>query len=833
MAQDISCHGPTPFRGNGHDRTPPRLASALVGANGHDGRRGPFARQLKELRETAGFTQEELAAIAGLSVHAISALERGERRRPHVDTVRALSAALDLTGSSRDALLASARAPARTAAVEERVGASVPLPLTRLVGRDADLRKLCDWLAAPDVRLVTVTGPGGVGKTRLALETARAIAEGRGWRVWFVGLGSVRAASLVASAIAEALGVLDATALDLPRHARLVCDGTPTLLVLDNFEHVLDAAPLVADLLGAVGPLRILITSRAPLRVRGEREYALGPLALETDVEALPLADLASSPAVRLFVERVRDVQPDFQLTSANVSTVTAICRRLDALPLALELAAPWIKVLTAEELLRRLSRDVLLSTVGARDLPERQRTINATVAWSYQLLGPNEQQVFRRFGALPGRFSIQAALAVLDRCGESGTAIDDALDGAVNLIDKSLLLRADASTDGRPLFQMLDTVRAYAALELAQAGELDEALAGLARYCLGEASLAATGLFGTAQAEWLDRVRDDLESYRGALTWLIERGRPVEAADIAWGLMYFWVIRGHAVEGLQWYEQILKLPALPPVSESRALVGAAMMWYSLGEVGHARTGLTRALTLARDAGDAEMIAQAEHLLGHVEHALGNTTSARSRLTGSVEGFRELAIPWGTGNSLNGLAKVAMSNGNIADAERLLDEAASVLRHSGPWFLALVSFRRATLAVQRGNAEEAIAFAAESLTLFGQLHDRFAIVYVLAPLAAAAALKGDDLWTARILGVRDAVTERTGATVADRWVRGLGERAEREVRARLGPDRWARAYAAGRTTSIDAVMKDIEQVLGSHARPARRSSSLRLPVATA
>jgi predicted ATPase/transcriptional regulator with XRE-family HTH domain len=782
------------------------------------GAAGSFGAQLKALRETAGFTQEELATIAGLSVHAISALERGERRRPHVDTVRALSGALDLTGPIRDALLASSRAPVQNAAVDERSGASLPLPLTVLLGRAADVRTLGLWLAAPEVRLVTLTGPGGVGKTRLALEIARAVAAKGKSRVLFVGLASVRNPAFVAPAIAEALGVLDATAVDLPRRASVACEGTPTLLVLDNFEQVLEAAPLLADLLAAVAALRILATSRAPLRLRGEREYALGPLALEADEEGMPLADLARSPAVRLFVERVRDVQPDFRLTPANVPTVTAICRRLDALPLALELVAPWIKVLTAEDLLRRLARDVLLSPVGPRDLPERQRTINATVAWSYQLLGPNEQRVFRRFGALPGRFSIEAAAAVLAGHEGSTSTIDDALGAAASLIDKSLLLRAETTVQTRSVFQMLETVRAYAALELTQAGERDDALAGLARYCADEASLAAEGLFGPAQAEWLDRVRDDLESYRGALSWLVERGRAAEAANIAWGLMYFWVIRGHAVEGLQWYEQVLNLPALPPVPESRALVGAAMMWYTLGELAHARTGLTRALELAHDAADAEMIAQAEHLLGHVEHALGNATAARTRLSRSVEGFRALAIPWGVGNSLNGLAKVALLNDDGSNAERLLDEASSVLRHSSPWFLALVSFRRATLAVRRGNPDEAIELARESLTLFRQLNDKYAIVYALVPLAAAAALKGDDLWTARILGARDAVTERTGATVVDKWVHAMGEQAEREVRARLAPDRWARAYAAGRSTSIDSLMKNIDTVVGSRAR---------------
>ena len=242
---------------------------------------GSFGAQLKALREAAGFTQEELATIAGLSVHAVSALERGERRRPHVETVRALSAALDLTGATRDALLGSARAPAHDAAVDELSDVSLPLALTALLGRDADVQTLRHWLADPAARLITLTGPGGVGKTRLALELARAIAAEGATRVVFVPLAAIRNPAFVASAIAEALGLSDVTALDLPRRARAACGDQPTLLVLDNFEQVLDAAPLVADLLTSVASLRVLVTSRAPLRVRGEREYAVGPLALE------------------------------------------------------------------------------------------------------------------------------------------------------------------------------------------------------------------------------------------------------------------------------------------------------------------------------------------------------------------------------------------------------------------------------------------------------------------------------------------------------------------------------------------------------------------------
>lgn len=366
---------------------------------------GSFGPHLKALRETAGFTQEELATIAGLSVHAVSALERGERRRPHIETVRALSAALDLSGPARDALLASARAPVHQTAVDELSCTALPLALTTLLGREAELRTVRGWLADSTARLITLVGPGGVGKTRLALEIARSVADEGTTRVVFVPLAGIREASFVAPSIADAFGFSNVSGADLTTRLRAACDDQPTLMIVDNCEHVLDAAPLLADLLTSAQPLRLLATSRAPLRVRGEREYAVGPLALELGSESFAPADLARIPAVQLFVERIRDVQPDFRLNAANAATVAAICRRLDALPLALELAAPWMKVLPAEDLYRRLEHDVLLSTTGPRDLPERQQTMSATIAWSYQLLDPSEQRAFRRIGALPGRF--------------------------------------------------------------------------------------------------------------------------------------------------------------------------------------------------------------------------------------------------------------------------------------------------------------------------------------------------------------------------------------------------------------------------------------------
>jgi len=438
---------------------------------------------------------------------------------------------------------------------------------------------------------------------------------------------------------------------------------------------------------------------------------------------------------------------------------------------------------------------------------------MNATVAWSYQLLDEHERHAFRRFGALPCRFSIEAAAAVLGGRGHDLLRRENALTATAGLIDKSLLHRADTSLASRPLYQMLETVQAYAASELAASGERDEALDGLAGYCVHQAAEAGQRLVEPSQIEWLDRVRDDLDNYRSAMTWLIERGRAVEASDIAWQLLFFWVIRGRAGEGLRWYEQALSVSGLPLAAESRALVGAAIMTYTQGNLVDARTRALRALELARSADDRTVVVQAENLLGHIEHASGNAASAGELFTRSVAGFKALGVAWGTGNALIGKAGVALAFGDTAQAERLLDEATSVLRETGPWFLNLPLYVRAILAVRRGDADAAIGFVRETVICSRQLHDRFAFVYALIPLAAAAALRGDDVWVARILGARDAITERTGTTVSDKSVRDLRDRAEEQARARLTAERWSRAYAAGRSASIDSLLHDIESAL--------------------
>jgi predicted ATPase len=586
-------------------------------------------------------------------------------------------------------------------------------------------------------------------------------------------------------------------------------------MVLDNCEQVLDAAPLIAGLLAAVSVLRVLATSRAPLRIRGEREFAVGPLALQA-ADAATDADGEAPAAIQLFVDRVRDVSPQFRLSSANAPVIGAICRRLDGLPLALEIAAPWLKVLTPENLLERLAGGGLMRASGARDLPERQRTMNATVAWSYQLLSLREQYVFRRLGALPERFPIDAVSAVVAGREGGGLPPDELLVATGGLIDKSLLLQAEGSSS-RPLYRMLETVRAYAAQELMASGTCEDALDGLADYAVQEAARAAAGLVGPAQSEWLGRVRDDLESYRAALEWLIVRGRTREAADIVLDLFFFWIIRGHGREGTAWAERILDLQDLPWPAESRALTAAGGLQFTQGDLERGRAALTRVLAGPPMEGDANVRPLALMMLGHIEHARGDRVAGRAMFGRLLDESRRVNSSWQTGNALSGLAWVALTRGDLAEADSRLDEVVPMLPGTGSWFRLLPLYVRAILAVRRQNGAEAMALVRQSLVLIKELHDRFAFVYSLVPLATAAIWLGDDLWAARIIGARDAVAEATGAAVVDASVQQLREQLEREARERLGPQQWARAYAAGRTASLDSLVQEIDARLAASA----------------
>jgi hypothetical protein len=404
----------------------------------------------------------------------------------------------------------------------------------------------------------------------------------------------------------------------------------------------------------------------------------------------------------------------------------------------------------------------------------------------------------------------VEAADEVLAGADRSATSPNRTLAVIADLINKSLIVRTETSAGGRPLYQMLETVRAYAALQLAAGGEHDDALDGLARYAVDEGRRAVEGLTGPAQAEWLDRVRADLENHRTAMASLIARGRVVEASEIAWGLVMFWLVRGHAAEGLQWYEQVLQRPALPPLVEVRALVGASLMLYSQGDLARARTAIARALPLAEHLGDVVLVGHARTMAGHVEHAAGNVEAARAQFVLAADCFRTVSSEWAAGSALSGQAGAALASGDIAGAERLFDEATSALHGAGPWFLAPVRCFRAVLAVQRGQADEAMALMRESLSHIRDLHDKYAFVYALAPLAAAAALKHDFTWTARLLGARAAVIERTGARVVVAVVSTLLDRAEQDARTGLSAQQFASAYSAGRSASIESLLRDID-----------------------
>jgi predicted ATPase/DNA-binding XRE family transcriptional regulator len=379
-----------------------------------------FGDLLRRHRIAAKLTQEALAERAGLSTRGVSDLERGARGLPRKDTLRLLLQALDLSPADRAALIAAARRPPATplGGVQADRLSGLPVPLTPLVGREADIAAVSGLLMEPAVRLLTLTGPGGTGKTRLALAVAERLLSDVADGVTFVPLAPLEDPSLVASAVAHQIGVREAAAQPLTEALITHLRNKRMLLVLDNVEHLLPAAPFIAELLVACPSLKMLVTSRVRLHVRGEREVPVPPLPLPHPTQVLGRDELALVPSVRLFVERAQDAKADFDLTEENAPAVAEICQRLDGLPLALELAAARIKILSPFALLARLDRRLPLLTGGAQDLPDRQQTLRKTIAWSYDLLSEEERILFRRLGVFAGGWTLEAAEAVANGDG-------------------------------------------------------------------------------------------------------------------------------------------------------------------------------------------------------------------------------------------------------------------------------------------------------------------------------------------------------------------------------------------------------------------------------
>lgn len=700
-----------------------------------------FGLELRRHRLTAGLTQEELAERAGLSADAISALERGVRRRAYPSTVRSLIAALELSGGSAAALTAAA---SETVADKTPIFASttapwsgLPIPPNSILGREREEAAADRLLNRPDVRLLTLTGPGGVGKTRLALHLATG-ARDRFASACFVDLAPVTDVTLVPSAIARALGLREESHHDLQASIVAFIGDRAVLLLLDNFEHLITAAPIVAALLTRCPRLTILVTSRAALRLQAEHAFAVKPLALPQTDRPLPPQELLGYAAVRLFVERAQAVDPGFTLSQRNVFAVADICRQLDGLPLAIELAAARTRVLPPSEILSRLKDRFALLVAGPVDVPPRHRALRATIDWSFDHLGPAEQRLFRRLAVFVGGFTLDAA----ERMGNPGVASDHALPGGGEghddvfaLIDTltsmSLLVRADSGGADAPRFAMLETIREYALERLERSGEATAIRDAHAAHFLALAEQSEFERIDAGQRAWLDLLEAEHANLLSALDWLMQRDDLDAALRLAVACSWFWSFRSHYTEGRTRLESLLARSDAASHDRARAAAmymlgsltrvqgdsaraiqlheASVAVWRELQDPFHLAYALSRYGVALMYAGDeraisvlSECVAITQTLpdqrwvggarweLGRAQHYQGYLESAAENLASSLAKARELGNPTGIAFSLWALGDLAWDQGDKAGGCALLREALSLLRDLGEaWSLLL------------------------------------------------------------------------------------------------------------------------------------------------
>lgn len=699
--------------------------------------------------------------------------------------------------------------------------ALLPIPRTRLIGRDAERAAACSRLLAEAVPLLTLTGPGGVGKTRLALAIADAVAGAFADGVVWVDLAPLTDPTLVPAAIATAIGLTPAPGQPIAAELAQVLRPRQTLLLLDNCEHVLaDTAALVAALLSACPALQVLATSRAPLRVRGEHELAVDPLPVPPTDALLDSEQIADNAAVSLFLERARAVRPSLPFDAATAATVAAICRALDGLPLAIELAAARVKLLSSEALLAQMEGRLRLLRDGARDLPPRQQTMRDAIAWSYDLLTPAEQVCFRRLAVFAGGLTLPAAEAVVSQG-------DQTLDVLASLVNQSLLQRQDGSAD-EPRYLMLETVREFGLEQLVASGE-EIAIRNLhAAWCLVLAEqVGPASLVGSEPKAALDRLEVELANLRAALNWWEETGATEEFLRLAVAIQALWFYRSHRDEGRGWLRRALARGGeAPTAARAKALTGlGGLEQYVAGARANAYALIHQGLAIWRDLDDARGIAHTVALLGSAFADEGDHARAVPALEEAAALLADLGDLDGVAFTRMHLGVAALDQGDNSRAETPLAEALRLFRQRDvPYGVASTLLALGWAAEGRGESTLAAARYAESLSLWPQVGSREGIVDVLAASARLCAAAGQASTAAWLLGAAAAQGEHLGY-VAPPLDRARTERAAAAARSALGEERYAAAWAVGRALSPDQAVTSAAGLLADLASPAASASS--------
>ncbi len=619
---------------------------------------------------------------------------------------------------------------------------NLPAQPTPLVGRESELGAVRERLGDPATRLLTLTGPGGTGKTRLALQAAAELLDEFADGTYLVALASITDDALVASAVAHPLGVVESADRSLTEGMKGFLGHKELLLLLDNFEQVLGGAPLVGELLAACPRLKVLATSRIPLRVYGEREYPVPPLALPDPRDPSGMNDLTRYEAVRLFIDRAKDARPDFRVSEENAPAVAEICARLDGLPLAIELAAARTRVLTPQAMLARLGNRLKLLKAGARDLPARQQTLRGAIDWSYSLLTEEDKVLFRRLSVFSGGRTLEAMEAV---CDPEEDLISDVLDGVESLVDKSLL-RREEGPDGEPRFVMLETIHEYAREKLEESAEAASIRRAHAEYFLTLAEEAEPELTGPDQVGWLERLEAEHDNLRAALAWSLGGGDAELGLRLGGALGPFWARQGYWSEGLRFLEEGLAVGAAAPAgARAKALQGAGVLAGERGDYGVATKFLEESLELYRQVKDQSGAVFSLCSLAEREMNQGNVGRASALLEESLTLSRESGTKWDTGFVLAhlGLLKLVQDE-DYEQAEALWKESSALMREVGDIrFLETVTRNRGINAMCTGDYAEARVHLEESLTRSRESGSKQGVALSLVCLGTVALLQGE------------------------------------------------------------------------------------------